>query len=197
MKTYYIHIKNTERITRQQVEKQEESLKDLRQEFLQKKERYENLSSLSELKEILENLKKKMAWSLVQVKEKKQSKRQLMEEIEKDENDNKHQEKLSLCQTTILQVENKLQLLKKRTEGLKEEGGSLTEDSLRLKQQAKSINKAAKEQELVYFGALTKLRQSEQEQSLLQQKINKAETSGNTAETKHGKPQVALCDLKQ
>uniref|UniRef100_A0A8C4NYP3 Structural maintenance of chromosomes protein 6 n=1 Tax=Dicentrarchus labrax TaxID=13489 RepID=A0A8C4NYP3_DICLA len=67
MKRDYIHIKHTKTVTRQQVEKQEESLKDLKQEFLQKKERYENLSSFSEMKVVLENLKKAMAWCLVRV----------------------------------------------------------------------------------------------------------------------------------
>uniref|UniRef100_A0A3Q2DB56 Structural maintenance of chromosomes protein 6 n=1 Tax=Cyprinodon variegatus TaxID=28743 RepID=A0A3Q2DB56_CYPVA len=49
MKRDYIHI----------------NLKDLKQEFLQKKERYESLSSFSDLTETLENLKKNMAWCLV------------------------------------------------------------------------------------------------------------------------------------
>lgn len=44
-----------------------QSLKDLKQEFLQKKERYEKLPSFSEMKEVLENLKKAMAWCLVRV----------------------------------------------------------------------------------------------------------------------------------
>lgn len=42
-------------------------LKDLKHEFLQKKERYDNLSSFSEMKAVLENLKKAMAWCLVRV----------------------------------------------------------------------------------------------------------------------------------
>lgn len=42
-------------------------LKDLKQEFLQRKERYENLSSFSEMKVVLENLKKAMAWCLVRI----------------------------------------------------------------------------------------------------------------------------------
>lgn len=44
-----------------------QSLKDLKQEFLQKKERYEKLPSFSEIKVVLENLKKAMAWCLVRV----------------------------------------------------------------------------------------------------------------------------------
>uniref|UniRef100_A0A668AX34 Structural maintenance of chromosomes 6 n=1 Tax=Myripristis murdjan TaxID=586833 RepID=A0A668AX34_9TELE len=71
MKRDYIHIKQTKTVTRDQVERQEECLKDLKQEFLQKKERYENMSSFSEMKATLENLKKKMAWCLVIQVEKK------------------------------------------------------------------------------------------------------------------------------
>ncbi|XP_017277077.1 structural maintenance of chromosomes protein 6 [Kryptolebias marmoratus] len=198
MKRDYIHIKHTETITRQQVERQEECLKDLKQEFLQKKERYENLSSYSELMEVLENLKKKMAWCLV--REKEQSIQQLKEETEKEENNNKLQDNLRLCQTKIVQVEKRLQLIKKRSDSLKEEQKTLTGDNLKLKQQVKNISKAHKEQELVYFRALNKLKQSEREQNLLQEKINKAKTSeilNNSGKTKHTKQQLSLSNLKR
>uniref|UniRef100_A0A6Q2Z7J9 Structural maintenance of chromosomes protein 6 n=1 Tax=Esox lucius TaxID=8010 RepID=A0A6Q2Z7J9_ESOLU len=66
MKRDYIHIKQTKAVTREQVELQEECLKDLKQEFLQKKERYENLSSVGNMKKTLEDLKKMMAWCLVE-----------------------------------------------------------------------------------------------------------------------------------
>ncbi|XP_023254749.1 structural maintenance of chromosomes protein 6-like, partial [Seriola lalandi dorsalis] len=98
MKRDYIHIKHTKTVTRQQVERQEECLKDLKQEFLQRKERYENLSSFSGMKEDLENLKKAMAWCLVRDKE--QLVQQLEEDIEKEENNYKHKENLQLCQVT-------------------------------------------------------------------------------------------------
>uniref|UniRef100_A0A8B9RNM3 Structural maintenance of chromosomes protein 6 n=1 Tax=Astyanax mexicanus TaxID=7994 RepID=A0A8B9RNM3_ASTMX len=65
MKRDYIHIKQTKAVTRDQVERQEECLKDLRQLFLKKKEKYESLSALEKMKQSLEDLKKKMAWCLV------------------------------------------------------------------------------------------------------------------------------------
>ncbi|MEQ2313823.1 hypothetical protein AMECASPLE_005848 [Ameca splendens] len=197
MKRDYIHIKHTETITRQQVERQEECLKDLKQEFLQKKERYESLSSFSDLKETLENLKKKMAWCLVRDKE--QSIQQLKEEIRKEEK-NKHEDNLKLCQSKLIQTEKRLQIIKKRTDSLREEQKSLREDHLNIKQQAKITNKAHKEQELVYFRALNKLKQTEREQSLLQEKINKAKASerlNNSGETKRSKQQATLGDLKE
>ncbi|KAK5603295.1 hypothetical protein CRENBAI_010760 [Crenichthys baileyi] len=197
MKRDYIHIKHTETITRQQVERQEECLKDLKQEFLQKKERYESLSSFSDLKETLENLKNKMAWCLVRDKE--QSIQQLKEEIRKEEK-NKHEDNLKLCQSKLVQTEKRLQIIKKRTDSLRDEQKSLREDHLNFKQQAKITNKAHKEQELVYFRALNKLKQTEREQSLLQEKINKAKASerlNNSGETKRSKQQVTLGDLKE
>ncbi|KAM9708643.1 structural maintenance of chromosomes protein 6 [Menidia menidia] len=198
MKRDYIYIKHTETVTRQQVERQEESLKDLKQEFLQKKERYENLSSFGEMRDALENLKKKMAWCLVT--EKEQNIQHLKEEIEKEENNYKHQENLRLCQTKIVQTEKKLQAIKRRTDSLREEQISLSEDNLKLKEQVKSISEAHKQQELVYFRALNKLRQSERDQNLLQEKINKARTSEsqkNGEETEHVKRQKTLYDLKR
>ncbi|XP_051247167.1 structural maintenance of chromosomes protein 6 [Dicentrarchus labrax] len=198
MKRDYIHIKHTKTVTRQQVEKQEESLKDLKQEFLQKKERYENLSSFSEMKVVLENLKKAMAWCLV--REKEQFVQQLKEDIEKEENNYKHQDNLQLCQTRVTQVEKKLQCIKSRVDSLKEEQESLSQDSVKLKEQVKTISKAHKEQELVYFRALNKLKQSEQEQNLLQEKINKAKTSvilNNDGETEYMKQQKKISSLKE
>ncbi|KAI3367517.1 hypothetical protein L3Q82_026369, partial [Scortum barcoo] len=197
MKRDYIHIKHTKTVTRQQVERQEECLKDLKQEFLQKKERYENLSSFSEMKDILENLKKAMAWCLV--KEKEQLVQQLKEDIEKEENNYKHHDNLQLCQTMATQVEKKLQYVKSRIDTLRVEQVSLSEDSLKLKEQVKIINKAHKEQELIYFRALNKLKQSEREQNLLEEKINKAKTSSlnNDGETDYIKQQKTLSSLKE
>ncbi|KAM7376228.1 hypothetical protein PAMP_005971 [Pampus punctatissimus] len=166
MKRDYIHIKHTKTVTRQQVERQEECLKDLKQEFLQRKERYENVSSISEMKDVLENLKKTMAW----------------------------------CLTKVIQVEKTLQCIKRRIDSLREEQESLSEDNLKLKEQVKIVRKSYKEQELVYFRALNKLKQSEQEQNLLQEKINKAKTSGSLnseGETEYMKQQKTLSHLKE
>ncbi|KAM4724558.1 structural maintenance of chromosomes protein 6 [Anableps anableps] len=198
MKRDYIHIKHTETITRQQVERQEECLKDLKQEFLQKKERYESLSSFSDLKESLESLKKKMAWCLVRDKE--LSIQQLKEEIQKEEKNGKLEDNLQLCQSKLAQTEKRLQVIKTRADSLRDEQKSLREDNLNFKQQAKITNKAHKEQELVYFRALNKLKQTEQEQNLLQEKINKAKASerlNNNGETRRSKQQATLGDLKE
>ncbi|TKS86990.1 Structural maintenance of chromosomes protein 6 [Collichthys lucidus] len=198
MKRDYIHIKHTKTVTRQQVERQEESLKDLKLEFLQKKERYENLSSFSEMKVVLENRKKAMAWCLVQ--EKEQLVQQLKEDIENEENNYKHQDNLQLCQTRVTHIEKKLQCIRGRVDGLREEQESLSGDSLRLKEQVKIISKAHKEQEIVYFRALNKLKQSEQEQDILQEKINKAKTSGSLSsngETEYTEQQEKISSLRE
>uniref|UniRef100_A0A8B9LVH1 Structural maintenance of chromosomes protein 6 n=1 Tax=Astyanax mexicanus TaxID=7994 RepID=A0A8B9LVH1_ASTMX len=63
MKRDYIHIKQTKAVTRDQAIVI--CLKDLRQLFLKKKEKYESLSALEKMKQSLEDLKKKMAWCLV------------------------------------------------------------------------------------------------------------------------------------
>ncbi|KAM7403488.1 hypothetical protein PAMA_004105 [Pampus argenteus] len=198
MKRDYIHIKHTKTVTRQQVERQEECLKDLKQEFLQRKERYENVSSISEMKEVLENLKKTMAWCLV--REKEQLVQQLKEDIEKEENNYKYQDNLQLCQTKVIQVEKTLQCIKRRIDSVRDEQESLSEDNLKLKEQVKIVRKSHKEQELVYFRALNKLKQSEQEQNLLWEKINKAKTSGSLnseGETEYMKQQKTLSHLKE
>ncbi|XP_047467829.1 structural maintenance of chromosomes protein 6 isoform X2 [Mugil cephalus] len=198
MKRDYIHIKHTKTVTRQQVERQEECLKDLKQEFLQKKERYENLASFSDMKAAVENLKKAMAWCLV--REKEQLLQQLKEDIVNEENNCKHQDNLQLCQNKIIQVEKKLQFIRSRTDNLREEQDSMLEGNLKLREQVKVIRKAHKEQELVYFRALNKLKQSEQEQNILLEKINKSKTSesaNSDGETEYTKQQKTLCDLRE
>ncbi|KAM6917310.1 structural maintenance of chromosomes protein 6 [Lycodopsis pacificus] len=198
MRRDYIHIKQTKTVTRQQVERQEESLKDLKQEFLQKKERYEKWPSFSEMKVVLENLKKAMAWSLV--REKEQLVQQLQEDVEKETNNPKHQDNLQLCQSEVTQVEKTLQYIKSRVDGMRQEQESLSEDNLRLKEEVKVVSKAHKEQELVYFRALNKLKQSEKEQDLLQEKMNKARTSvsfDNYVDTEYTKQQKKISSLKE
>ncbi|XP_034418531.1 structural maintenance of chromosomes protein 6 isoform X4 [Cyclopterus lumpus] len=199
MKRDYIHIKHTKTITRQQVESQDESLKDLKREFLQKKERYEQLPSFSEMELVLENLKKGMAWCLVG--EKEQLVQQLKDDVEKEENKHhKHQENLQLCQSKVTQVEKKHQCIKSRVDSMRQEQESLSEDNLRLKEQVKVVSKAHKEQELVYFRALNKFKQSEKEQNHLQERINKAKTSlslNNDGDTEYTLQQKEISRLKE
>ncbi|XP_068195260.1 structural maintenance of chromosomes protein 6 [Antennarius striatus] len=195
MKRDYIHIKQTKLITAQQVERQEESLKKLKQQFLKKKERYENMSSLGEMKLELENLKKTMAWCLV--REKAQFIQQAKENLEKEEKNSKYQDNLQLCKRKVTDVENRLEGLKRRVDSVREEQASRLGDSLKLKQQIKINRKAHREQELVYFRALNKLKQSEQEQKILLEK--KAKVSGSTIrgeETKYKKQQEKISRLK-
>lgn len=125
MKRDYIHIKQTKAVTRDQVERQEECLRDLRQLFLQRKERYERMSSLDDMRQTLEDLKKKMAWSLV--REKESQVEQLKEQIEKEDADCKHEEKLQLCQNKVAVAEKKLQDSQKHLCTLREEQEHLTE----------------------------------------------------------------------
>lgn len=198
MKRDYIHIKHTKTVTRQQVERQDESLKDLKREFLQKKERYEHLPSVSEMKEVLENLKKTMVWCLV--REKEQLVQQLKDDVEKEANNHKHQDNLQLCQSKVTQVEKKRQLIKSRVDGMRREQESLSGDNLRLKEQVKVVGRAHKEQELVYFRALNKLKQSEKEQNRLQERINKAKTIlslNNDGDTEYAIQQKTISRLKE
>ncbi|XP_068577685.1 structural maintenance of chromosomes protein 6 [Cebidichthys violaceus] len=198
MKRDYIHIKHTKTVTRQQVERQEESLKVLKQEFLQKKERYEKWPSFSEMKMVLENLKKAMAWCLV--REKEQLVQQLQEDVEKEANNHKHQDNLQLCQSKVTQVEKTLHCIKSRVDSMRQEQESLSEDSLRLKEQVKVVGKAHKEQELVFFRALNKLKQSEKEQNLLQERIIRAKTSvslDNDGDMDYTKQQKKISSLKE
>ncbi|KAL0969802.1 hypothetical protein UPYG_G00232480 [Umbra pygmaea] len=188
MKRDYIHIKQTKALTREQVEQQEECLKDLKQEFLQKKERYENLSSVGEMKKTLEELKKMMAWCLV--KEKECFVQQLREQIDVEESNHKHKDILQDCQSKVAVAEKKLQDVQSRLDSWRQEEETLSEDCLKIREEVKAKTKALKEQEVVYFRVRNKLKQSEKEQSLLQERINKVKNIGiqnKAAEAEHSK----------
>ncbi|KAA0710832.1 Structural maintenance of chromosomes protein 6 [Triplophysa tibetana] len=171
MKRDYIHIKQTKAVTRDQVERQEECLKDLRQLFLQKKERYESLSSFDDMRRTLEDLKQKMAWCLVREMECQVD--QLKEQIEREESHCKHEEKLELCQNKVVASEKKLQEIQQKISRATEELDGLTEESRTLKEEIKVKSKAQKNQEVIYFRAENKLKQLEKEQCLVRERILK------------------------
>ncbi|CAJ1073316.1 structural maintenance of chromosomes protein 6 [Xyrichtys novacula] len=204
MKTNYSHIKQFQSVTRQQVEEMEKCLKNLKQDFLQKQDRYENLQSFSEMRIARDNLKKAMAWCLIIIKE------DIKEEEEKTY---QHQSNLQLCQTEITQIETKLQDITNNIRSLRKTQESQTEDCLDSKEKLKIIYKALETQEegiiqrkpeffceLVYFPALNKIKQSKQEQNLLQDKINQAKISlsqNSDREPEYTKQQEKICSLKE
>ncbi|KAK3563704.1 hypothetical protein QTP86_034421 [Hemibagrus guttatus] len=175
MKRDYIHIKQTKALTRDQVERQEECLRDLRQLFLQKKEKYENLATLEKMRQTLEELQKKMAWALVGEKEREVQ--QLKEQIDKVQNDERNEQKLQLCRSKISATEKKLQDIQQKLGKVKEEDECLAEECRKLKEEAKLKSKDQKNQEVVYFRADNKLKQLEKEQCILRERINKINNS--------------------
>ncbi|KAG9336229.1 hypothetical protein JZ751_002576 [Albula glossodonta] len=176
MKRDYIHIKQTKAVTRDQVDKQEEGLKNLKQEYLQKKERHQNLSALREMKKNLENLQHKMAWCLVNEKERQVQ--QLKEQIESEESNDKLEEQLTKCQNKVMQAERRCQEIQQRLDATKDQEESLLEESCRLKEDMKRRSKTQKGQEVAVFRAENKLKQLEKEKSLLQERIKSLRSSG-------------------
>ncbi|XP_062864147.1 structural maintenance of chromosomes protein 6 [Trichomycterus rosablanca] len=175
MKRDYIHIKQTEEVTRNQVERQEECLKDLRQLYFQKKENYDRLSSLEKMRQTLEDLQKTMAWCLV--REKEWHVQQLMEQIDKEQSNNVHEQKLLLCQNKVTHAEKRLRDIQMTLRKVKEEEECLVEENRKMKEEARLKSKVQKSQEVVYFRAENKLKQLEKEQCLLRERIHKINNS--------------------
>lgn len=65
MREDLFYIKKTKNITEDKVEQYGESLKDLKQTYLEKEDRYKSLASLDEMHTKLEEFRKQMAWALV------------------------------------------------------------------------------------------------------------------------------------
>ncbi|XP_027028107.2 structural maintenance of chromosomes protein 6 [Tachysurus fulvidraco] len=175
MKRDYFHIKQTKALTRDQVERQEECLRDLRQLFLQKKEKYESLATLEKVRQSLEELQKMMAWAMVGEKEREVQ--QLKDQIDKVQNDERNEQKLQLCRSKVSATEKKLQDIQQKLGKIKEEDECLVEECRKLKEEAKLKSKDQKNQEVVYFRAENKLKQLEKEQCLLRERINKINNS--------------------
>lgn len=180
MKRDYVHIKQTKALTRDQVERQEECLRDLRHLFLQKKEKYESLATLKKMKTTLEDLQKKMAWALVEEKEREVQ--QLKEQIDKVQNTERNEQKLQLCQSKVTITEKKLQDIQQKFEKLKEDDKCLAEECRRLKEEEKLKSGDRQKQKEVCFLAESKLKQLEAEQCLLRERINKINNRNHEAE---------------
>lgn len=180
MKRDYIHIKQTKALTREQVERQEECLRDLKQLFLQKKEKYESLAALEILKQNLEDLQKKMAWALVEEKEREVQ--QLKEQIDKVQNTERNEQKLQLCRTKVTVTEKKLQDIQEKFEKLKEDDKCLAEECQKFKEEEKLKSVDRQKQKKVCFLAESKLKQLENEQCLLKERINKIKDRNHEAE---------------
>uniref|UniRef100_A0A672TDZ9 Structural maintenance of chromosomes protein 6-like n=1 Tax=Sinocyclocheilus grahami TaxID=75366 RepID=A0A672TDZ9_SINGR len=165
MKRDYIHIKQTKALTREQVERQEECLKDLRQLFLQKKERYERLSSLDNMRQNLEDLKKKMAWCLVRYFS--ASCRSVKSRLRSHETEQaQHQQKISA--------------FKKQLEKLEEESSTLNQE-IKDKQQAlfkgrEEYDKLSMEEKNIQVSLESKLKRKKQ---LMASRSNRLRRFGN------------------
>uniref|UniRef100_A0A8D3BY77 Structural maintenance of chromosomes protein 6 n=1 Tax=Scophthalmus maximus TaxID=52904 RepID=A0A8D3BY77_SCOMX len=70
MREDFVYIRTTKHVTEDKVEQQNECLKDLRQRYKEKEERYKSLASLDEMHTKLAELQKQMAWALVAEMEK-------------------------------------------------------------------------------------------------------------------------------
>ncbi|XP_041105631.1 structural maintenance of chromosomes protein 6 isoform X2 [Polyodon spathula] len=175
MKEDYIHIKQTKAITRDKIETQEEILKDLKQVYLQKKERYENLSSLKEMHKNVEVLKHQMAWVLV--KDIEIQKQKLKEQIEREENNDKYKVKVEQCQDEVHKAERKIQETQDHLDKMKEETDVLQSQCASLKEVAKTQSKAYNVQEAAYRRHQNKLKQMERERNLLQERIEELKTT--------------------
>uniref|UniRef100_A0A8D3CS74 Structural maintenance of chromosomes protein 6 n=1 Tax=Scophthalmus maximus TaxID=52904 RepID=A0A8D3CS74_SCOMX len=64
MREDFVYIRTTKHVTEDKVEQQNECLKDLRQRYKEKEERYKSLASLDEMHTKLAELQKQMAWAL-------------------------------------------------------------------------------------------------------------------------------------
>uniref|UniRef100_A0A8D3CAA6 Structural maintenance of chromosomes protein 6 n=1 Tax=Scophthalmus maximus TaxID=52904 RepID=A0A8D3CAA6_SCOMX len=82
MREDFVYIRTTKHVTEDKVEQQNECLKDLRQRYKEKEERYKSLASLDEMHTKLAELQKQMAWALHKVEEAEKKCKQIQEQLE-------------------------------------------------------------------------------------------------------------------
>ncbi|KAK1889292.1 Structural maintenance of chromosomes protein 6 [Dissostichus eleginoides] len=170
MKEDFVHIKTTKHITEEKIEQHGQYLKDLKQKYLEKEDRFKNLSSLDEMETKLEDLQKQMAWVLVQDMENelKPWKEQLQSDRHSTE---KYDEKVEEWKNKVEEAEGKYRQIEERLEGITQQVQELQPESAQLKSEARGKNAALNSSEVTVHRCRAHLRDLEKDKVQLSSRI--------------------------
>ncbi|XP_023256280.1 structural maintenance of chromosomes protein 6-like [Seriola lalandi dorsalis] len=171
MREDFVYIKTTKHVTEDKVEQHSECLKDLKRKYLEKEDRYKNLSSLDEMHTKLEELQKQMAWALVTEMEKELE--PMKEKLRSDrQSTEKYDEKVDEWKNKVEEAEKKYKQIQEQLEGITQQVQELQPKCAELKAEAQRRNTLFKTSEVTVHRCKANLRDLEKDKVQLSSRIN-------------------------
>ncbi|KAJ8274738.1 hypothetical protein COCON_G00093630 [Conger conger] len=176
MKDDYTYIMTTKAATKNNIEKHEECLEDLKHKYLEKKDKYKSLASLDEMHSKLEALQHQMAWALVAEMEKEV--RPLRERIVVEEKGTiKYEQKVEEWKGKVVEAEKMYKQIHDKLESISQRVQQLQPQCAQLKSQAQECSKACKAAEASCHRIKTNLRDLEKDKEQLTKRIDELKHS--------------------
>uniref|UniRef100_A0A3B4UYL9 Structural maintenance of chromosomes protein 6 n=1 Tax=Seriola dumerili TaxID=41447 RepID=A0A3B4UYL9_SERDU len=171
MREDFVYIKTTKHVTEDKVGQHSECLKDLKRKYLEKEDRYKNLSSLDEMHTKLEELQKQMAWALVTEMEKELE--PMKEKLRSDrQSTEKYDEKVDEWKNKVEEAEKKYKQIQEQLEGITQQVQELQPKCAELKAEAQRRNTLLKTSEVTVHRCKANLRDLEKDKVQLSSRIN-------------------------
>ncbi|XP_061605240.1 structural maintenance of chromosomes protein 6-like [Phyllopteryx taeniolatus] len=180
MREDFIHIKTTKHITEDKVGQHSEYLKELKRKYLEREDRYKNLSSIDEMHTKLEELQKQMAWALVIEMEK--ALEPMKEKLHANKQSTaKYDEKVEEWKNKVKEAEKKCNQIQEQLEGITQQVQELQPKCAELKAEAQNHNTLLKSSEVTVHRCQVSLRDLEKDKAQLSSRINDLQLSINQA----------------
>ncbi|KAM4040422.1 LOW QUALITY PROTEIN: structural maintenance of chromosomes protein 6 [Anomaloglossus baeobatrachus] len=178
MKDDYSYIMETKTRTRDQISLGAERLHELKQDCMEKEERFKNLDSLSEMKEKLEDLKRKMAWAMVNETEK--NLKPFREKIAGEEGRTvKFEQKISEWQDKVKTAQESFKALQVKLEDITKEAQALKPQGVALKDNMQQRRRDYHESEVLYNRFRMELKRLEKDGEQLHRRIQELQNSAD------------------
>ncbi|XP_025065793.1 structural maintenance of chromosomes protein 6-like isoform X1 [Alligator sinensis] len=197
MKDDYFYILKTKENTNLQIKQGAELLQALKEQYLEKKERYKSIDFVNEMQNNLEKLKHKMAWA--QVSEAEKALQSIKDGISIEEGC--HDicvQKLNEWQVKVSEAEKKYEVIRDKLEKISEETQALKPQCISLKEDVEAKRKAHNEAEALYNRSRSELKHLEQNDVQLRKRIEELKNSAEQiSELEKLEKQRKITDLKE
>ncbi|XP_019745400.1 structural maintenance of chromosomes protein 6 [Hippocampus comes] len=180
MREDFVHIKATKHMTEDKVAQHGEYLKELKQKYMEREDRYKNLSSTDEMRTKLEELQKQMAWALVMEMEKELE--PMKEKLQANQQSTqKYDDKVNEWKNKVKEAEMQSKQIQEQLEGVTQQAQELEPKCAELKAEAQRHDSLLKSSEVAVHRCQVNLRDLEKDKAQLSSKINDLRLSINQA----------------
>ncbi|KAM9298713.1 structural maintenance of chromosomes protein 6 isoform 2-T2 [Morus bassanus] len=183
MKEDYSSIMKTKENTCIQIEQGVERLQELKQLYVEKRERYKSIGFVNDMRNHLEDLKHKMAWAVVGEMEKEIQ--PVKEGIRAEEgNTEKFVQKLEECRAKVNEAEEKYKAIQDKLITVSEEAQALHPQCISLKADIQARRKAVNEAEVLYNRSRTELKRLGKDDEQLCKRIEELKSRREDSDVK-------------